>query len=91
MAKLCQALDKPKEAHMARADALKAKILQHFWDDSHSAFIDSFTSGKNHISRHANIFAILFDFVDAPTKERFAKCAVKRRNHADHDAVFQAV
>ena len=70
MAKLCELLDKPKEEHMARADALKAKIMQNFWDDGRSAFIDSFTSGKKHISRHANIFAILFDFVDAPTKAR---------------------
>lgn len=70
MAKLCELLGKPTGEHKTRADVLKAKITEYFWDDRRSAFIDSYSSGKNHISRHANIFAILFDFVDEPTKQR---------------------
>ena len=73
MAKLCALLGKPDEEHRMRADTLKERIIAHYWDDSRSAFIDSYTSGKKHISRHANIFAILFDFVDEPTKERILK------------------
>lgn len=73
MAKLCTLLEKPAEKHLARANALKTRILASFWDDSRSAFIDTYASGKNHISRHANIFAILFDFVDEPVKARILK------------------
>ena len=46
------------------ADSLKKSIMHDFWNDDKHAFIDSFSSGKNHVTRHANIFAILFDFVD---------------------------
>ena len=77
MAKLCELLDKPSDAHLARADALKKQIMEHFWDDERSAFIDSYTSGRAHISRHANIFALLFDFVDAPTKRRILENVLK--------------
>lgn len=56
-----------------RADKLKEKIMADFWDADRGAFIDCAVSGKNHISRHANIFAILYDFVDADTAEVITK------------------
>ncbi len=59
----------PSEAYTASADALKASILRDYWDETRGGFIDSFTSGKKHITRHANIFAILYDFVDAETQK----------------------
>ena len=46
------------------ANGLKRKILENFWDEGRGAFIDSAVSGKKHISRHHNIFAVLYDFVD---------------------------
>jgi alpha-L-rhamnosidase len=44
-----------------------------FWDESRGGFIDSYTSGKNNITRHANIFAILYDFADAAMADRIYK------------------
>ncbi len=55
-----------------RADSLKALINEKYWDDERCAFIDSFTSGKRNVTRHANIFAILYDFVDRGTAEKLA-------------------
>lgn len=43
---------------------LKTNILKYFWDDQQGAFIDSYESGKHHVTRHANILAILFNIVD---------------------------
>lgn len=78
MAKLCALVGESGEnEHLARADALKENILARFWDDGCAAFIDSYTSGKNHVSRHANIFALLFDFVDEPTKRRILEKVLK--------------
>lgn len=52
----------PTEAYALRRDALLANIRKFYWNEEKGAFIDSFVSGKNHVSRHANIFAILFDY-----------------------------
>ena len=59
--------------YLARADALRENILRDFWDGERGAFIDSFTSGKRNITRHANIFAILYDFVDEEKAARITE------------------
>ena len=43
---------------------LRKNIFKYFWNEDKGAFIDCYESGKNHVTRHANIFAILFDLVD---------------------------
>lgn len=40
------------------------KIDAYFWDAQKHAYIDSFESGKRHVTRHANIFAVLFGIAD---------------------------
>lgn len=49
-------------------DALKKRIYEYYYKKELGGFIDGFVSGKNVVNRHANIFAILYDFVDE--KER---------------------
>ena len=44
---------------------LVKKIDQFYWDNDQSAYMDSFCSGKRHVTRHANIFAILYGIADA--------------------------
>lgn len=53
-----------------RADKLKKLINEKYWDNERFAYIDSFTSGRRNITRHANIFAILYDFVDRATADK---------------------
>ncbi len=60
----------PTLDYRAKADTLRAAVLRDFWDEKRGGFIDSYTSGKNNITRHANIFAILYDFVDSETAQR---------------------
>lgn len=48
-------------------------IQKYYWDNEKGAFIDSFTSGKRNVTRHANIFAILFNFVTEEQKESIIK------------------
>jgi len=52
---------------------LLAQIERCYWDGEKAAYIDSFTSGKHHVTRHANIFAILFDIADGERKSQLAK------------------
>ena len=56
-----------------RAQVLKEKIDSYFWDAEKGAFIDGFTSGKRHVTRHANIFAVLFDFADEEQTAKILK------------------
>ena len=41
-----------------------------FWGEEKGAFIDSFVSGKHHVTRHANIFAVLYDIADVRQQEK---------------------
>ena len=78
MKALSEALGEPgAEVYSERADRLKALINEKYWDKEHFAYIDSFTSGRNHITRHANIFAILYDFVDRETAEGLVRSVLE--------------
>ena len=48
---------------------LLEQIENYYWDDEKQAYIDSFRSGKRHVTRHANILAILFNIADEERKQ----------------------
>ena len=52
---------------------MKNKINELYWDDEKGAFIDDYKSGKRNVTRHANIFAILFDYTSRERKESIIK------------------
>lgn len=43
---------------------LTVNINKYFWKPEFGAYIDSFASGNNKVTRHANIFALLFEIAD---------------------------
>ena len=53
--------------------ALLSAIERCFWDEERGAYIDSYTSGRRNVTRHANIFAILFDIADEDRKRRLVR------------------
>ncbi|MBR3741367.1 MAG: alpha-L-rhamnosidase [Clostridia bacterium] len=53
--------------------ALLAAIDRSFWDAEKRAYVDSFTSGNRHVTRHANILAVVFDLVCEERKREIAK------------------
>ncbi len=61
MAKLAALLKKTGTDYEAKAQNLIATVNCLYWDAEKGGFIDSFTSGRRNITRHANIFAILYD------------------------------
>ena len=60
-----------------RAEKLRKLIFEKYWDDEKQAFIDSFTSGRRNVTRHAAIFSILFDFVDEETAHLLEKTVLE--------------
>jgi hypothetical protein len=58
------------EKYSEKYEQLERNLMTYFWDEEKGAFIDSYESGKRHVTRHANIFAVLFDFVDKLKAEK---------------------
>ena len=53
-----------------KAENLHRAIMDYYWDEEKGALIDSFTSGRRNVTRHANIFAVLFDLADEKQREQ---------------------
>ena len=61
------------EKYRRERERLLEQIERFYWDEEKRAYIDSFTSGKRHVTRHANIFAILFGIADAARQRVLAE------------------
>ena len=60
-----------KEKYTTLANRLFSKLEPCFWNDSKQAFVHNRKEGvkSEQITRYANIFAVLFDYVDAEKKQ----------------------
>lgn len=67
--------------YMEAARALRAKLDEYFFDEEKGCYIDTYESGKRNVTRHANIFALLYGIADARKQELIV------RNVLDNDAV----
>ena len=63
MALLSELIGLDGDGYRKAADKLKRNIMRDFWREERGAFVDCFTSGKENVTRHAHIFAIMYDFV----------------------------
>lgn len=61
MAHLAEILGKDGSFYAKTAEEFTYKVNKFFWNNEKGAFIDSYQSGKNHVTRHANIFAVMYD------------------------------
>ena len=59
------------------ADKLRRNILRDFWREDRGAFIDCYTTGLEKVTRHANIFAIMYDFVSPTRARKIARCVLE--------------
>lgn len=58
------------------AEELQKQVDRFFWDPEKNAYIDSFASGKKHVTKHANILAILYDIADDARKKILCECVL---------------
>lgn len=47
-----------------KAETLIKRVNEFYWSAEKGAYIDSFSSGRQNVTRHANIFAIMYDIAD---------------------------
>lgn len=83
MAALAELCGESGEAYTAQAERLKALINARYWDEEKHAYIDCYTSGSRNVTRHANIFAILYGFVDDERKKELMEHVL------ENDAITQ--
>ena len=60
--KCAKLLGEDASTYQEMLDELVTKIDQYFWCEEKGAYIDTFESGKKNVTRHANIFALLFGY-----------------------------
>ena len=65
MAELAKIMGECTKCYEKAANTLKKNIDKFFWCKEKKAYIDSFVSGKKNVTRHANIFAVLYGFADS--------------------------
>ena len=88
--RLSAALGRPVPAMEAKIKDLRGRIFEKFYDPAAGAFIDSYESGRQNITRHSNILAYLFLPCDEGVKtEIYKKCDLERCRAANYNAIFQ--
>ena len=53
-----------EESLLDKRDTLKRRVNEFYWNNEKGAFIDSYKSGNAHVTRHANIFAVMYDITN---------------------------
>ncbi|MBR7101002.1 MAG: hypothetical protein IKC74_01820 [Clostridia bacterium] len=65
-----------------RAEYLREKINDLYWDDEKGAFVDDYTSGNRNVTRHANIFALLFELTSKERQDSIIKNVIYNKEIA---------
>jgi len=73
MARLAVLNGERGEIYDVQADSLTERITQYYWDAEKGAFIDSYESGRRSVTRHANIFALLYGIADEAQRASIIK------------------
>ena len=61
----------------AKAIDTREKINSLYWDEEKRAFIDDYKTGNRNVTRHANIFAILYDLTTEKRKAEIIENVIK--------------
>lgn len=60
LASISEAIGEDDKEYQKKADILTEKVNKYYWKEELGGYIDSYASGKDHVTRHANIFALLY-------------------------------
>lgn len=63
-----------------KASSLLQRVNKYFWNEEKGAYIDSYQSGANNVTRHANIFALMFDIATEEQKASIVTNVLKNDN-----------
>lgn len=65
---------------LEKSEMLKVRVNEYYWNEEKGAFIDSYTSGNANVTRHANIFAIMYDIATTEQADSILNNVLKNEN-----------
>ena len=77
MALLSELVGLDGDVYRKAADKLKRNIMRDFWREDRGVFVDCYTSGNENVTRHAHIFAIMYDFVSPKRARRIMRTVLE--------------
>lgn len=81
MSTIAQVLGKSEsKTLLEKGETLKQRVNEYYWDEQKGGFIDSYKSGNAHITRHANIFAVLYDIATEEQAKSILENVLKNDN-----------
>lgn len=80
MYKLSEVVGKDGTEYKKQAEFLKEQINKFFWDDNKGAFIDNYESETINVTRHANIFAVLYGIANKEQEKSIIDNVLKNDN-----------
>lgn len=83
MAELSAICGKDGSGYAKAADKLQKNIMRDYWREERGGFVDCYTTGRESVTRHANIFAIMYDFVSGKRARKIVRCVL------ENDAITQ--
>lgn len=73
MGYIADKIGKDGSDYYARAEEMTEKTNAFFWNEEKGAYIDTYETGKNNITRQSNIFAIMYDIASKKQRESIMK------------------
>lgn len=80
MAKLAAIIGEDGSKYNNKAEELVEKVNEYYWNDEKGAFIESYENGKERVTRHANIFAVMYDIATDAQIENIFKNVINNDN-----------
>lgn len=63
-----------------RSEDLKRKVKEYYWNEEKGAFVDSYKSGNDNVTRHANIFAVMYGIASEKETRSILENVLKNDN-----------
>ena len=73
MAKMAALIGRDGKTYEEKAEKLATLVNERFWRENLGAYVSSYTSGKEQVTRHANIFAVLYGIANEKKVEAIIK------------------
>lgn len=68
------------EELLKKSEELKKRVNAYYWNEQKGAFIDSYVSGNDNVTRHANIFAVMYDIATPEQAQSILKNVLKNES-----------
>lgn len=63
-----------------KSEELKCRVNTYYWNEEKGAFIDNFVTGNANVTRHANIFAVMYDIATEEQAQSILQNVLKNDN-----------